>query len=479
MEKSKTKIRQILCWCKKRKTLLAFLAVMLFLSVSAAVIAYTKTAWPEAEDNHVIVRMTDPNGAEIARMAIKAKTTWKTSYGNKTKENFNAQKLTINLSKISSSGNIKLLNPSAVKAKKSDGIEFSVQYYVPAHIYRSGGTSTKRGNGHFHITNDSAFGHSPTDRWFTVKYQVHLSNFGMVWNSKNERQKGVMHTIITKRNSYTVKFGDMKTVSVACGGSTTAPTPNFWAYHKFNGWKCGNETVAAGGTTSVCGANKTFTAQWEDYYYNINYDSNGGGQATKTQKIDRNESKAELMDDIFARPHYELTGWNTKPDGTGTPYPLGGTVNHLTTTNKGTVTLYAQWRLLTHTVKFDGNGATSGQMADQFIDEGDPQELRTNAFKRKGYYFCGWSTKRDGAAEYRDEETFTAVPNTGGQTTTLYAVWSRDGSFQVDNVTDDTSMFEGCDNLVGGNGTTYDYSHIDSKEANIDIPSDRGYFTAK
>ena len=80
---------------------------------------------------------------------------------------------------------------------------------------------------------------------------------------------------------------------------------------------------------------------------------------------------------------------------------------------------------------------------------------------------------------YRDEETFTAVPNTGGQTTTLYAVWSRDGSFQVDNVTDDTSMFEGCDNLVGGNGTTYDYSHIDSKEANIDIPSDRGYFTAK
>lgn len=117
MEKSKTKIRQILCWCKKRKTLLAFLAVMLFLSVSAAVIAYTKTAWPEAEDNHVIVRMTDPNGAEIARMAIKAKTTWKTSYGNKTKENFNAQKLTINLSKISSSGNIKLLNSSAVKKK--------------------------------------------------------------------------------------------------------------------------------------------------------------------------------------------------------------------------------------------------------------------------------------------------------------------------------------------------------------------------
>ena len=187
----------------------------------------------------------------------------------------------------------------------------------------------------------------------------------------------------------------------------------------------------------------------------------------------------ELYDDVFSRTHYEFTGWNTNAGGTGTNYALGSTVNHLTTTNKATVNLYAQWRYLTHTIKFDGNGATSGSMTDQTIDEGDPQELRVNAFKRKGYYFCGWSTQKDGGAEYRDEGTFAPAKNTGGQTTTLYAVWSRDGSFQVDNVIDDTSMFEGCDTLEGGNGTKYDYNHSDSKEANIDIPSDRGYFTAK
>lgn len=480
MEKIRIKIRQIFSWCKKRKTLIAFLAVMLFLSASAAVMAYTKTAWPQADDNHVIVRMTDPNGAEIARMDIKGKTTWKSSYGDKTKENFNAQKLTINLSKISSSGNIELLDSSAVKAKNSDGIEFKVKYYVPAHIYRSGGTSNKRGNGHFHITDGSKFGHSPTDRWFTVTYQVNLSNFGMVWNSNNERQQGVMHTITTKRDYCVVSF-DSQQHTVWCCESVTAPNPGSVPYQRFKGWVYGNETVQAGGSVKYNGKGtvRTFTAQWEDYYYNIDYNSNGSGQATQKKKIDRNEAKAELMDDIFSRPHYELTGWNTRADGKGTSYPLGGEVNHLTSTTGSTVTLYAQWRLLTHTVKFDGNGATSGKMDAQYIDEGDPQELRTNAFKRKGYYFCGWSTKKDGGAEYRDEETFTAAQNTGGQTTTLYAVWSRDGSFQVDNVTDDTSMFEGCDNLVGGNGTTYDYSHIDSKEANIDIPSDRGYFTAK
>ena len=487
MEKSKTKIRQILCWCKKRKTLLAFLAVMLFLSVSAAVIAYTQTAWPHGGDRHVFCIIDGPSG----RGEIKIKAycnTWNNKKEDKTKEVFKSTSRQIALSNAGSSGApyYPQLLDTVVDTEKEDPkknggysiITFKIRWTIPAHDHFWYHGNDKNIVGRFWLNNSShsaSIPHMSNVRTYDATYIVNLSNFGMV---RNQIPGAVSH-IHLARNSYTVKFGDMKTVSVACGGSTTAPTPNFWAYHKFNGWKCGNETVGAGGTTSVCGANKTFTAQWSDYYYNINYNSNGGGQATKTQKIDRNEAKAELMDDIFARTHYELTGWNTKPDGTGTSYPLGSTVNHLTTANTSTVTLYAQWRLLTHTVKFDGNGATSGQMADQFIDEGDSQELRANAFKRKGYYFCGWSTKRDGAAEYRDEETFTAVPNTGGQTTTLYAVWSRDGSFQVDNVTDDTSMFEGCDNLVGGNGTTYDYSHIDSKEANIDIPSDRGYFTAK
>lgn len=43
----------------------------------------------------------------------------------------------------------------------------------------------------------------------------------------------------------------------------------------------------------------------------------------------------------------------------------------------------------------------------------------------------------------------------------------------------DAHMFEGCTNLVGGNGTTYDSNHINKEYARIDASGTPGYFTAK
>ena len=41
-----------------------------------------------------------------------------------------------------------------------------------------------------------------------------------------------------------------------------------------------------------------------------------------------------------------------------------------------------------------------------------------------------------------------------------------------------TDMFTGCTSLVGGNGTTYDASHVDASYAHIDVADNPGYFTA-
>ena len=47
-------------------------------------------------------------------------------------------------------------------------------------------------------------------------------------------------------------------------------------------------------------------------------------------------------------------------------------------------------------------------------------------------------------------------------------------------VTDSEDMFESCDNLVGGQGTTYDADHVDASYAHIDEgTSNPGYFTAE
>ena len=57
-----------------------------------------------------------------------------------------------------------------------------------------------------------------------------------------------------------------------------------------------------------------------------------------------------------------------------------------------------------------------------------------------------------------------------GLTTIIAGDWSA-------SVTS-TNMFNGCTSLVGGNGTTYNSSHIDATYAHIDVADNPGYFTA-
>ena len=59
--------------------------------------------------------------------------------------------------------------------------------------------------------------------------------------------------------------------------------------------------------------------------------------------------------------------------------------------------------------------------------------------------------------------------------TTIYA----SDNFVTNQVEDSTRMFSGCSKLIGGNGTTYNFSHINKEYAIIDTPETPGYFTSK
>ena len=50
--------------------------------------------------------------------------------------------------------------------------------------------------------------------------------------------------------------------------------------------------------------------------------------------------EAMVLKNMFTRPGYEFTGWNTEKNGTGTPYAAGSAI----TIKNTNVTLYAQWR---------------------------------------------------------------------------------------------------------------------------------------
>lgn len=63
------------------------------------------------------------------------------------------------------------------------------------------------------------------------------------------------------------------------------------------------------------------------------------------------------------------------------------------------------------------------------------------------------------------------------QLKTIYA----SSSFVTDSVTDGSFMFEGCNSIVGGNGTRFSSVHIDEEYARVDDPNNGtpGYFTDK
>ncbi|MBQ3137686.1 MAG: S8 family serine peptidase [Clostridia bacterium] len=77
----------------------------------------------------------------------------------------------------------------------------------------------------------------------------------------------------------------------------------------------------------------------------------------------------------------------------------------------------------TYTVVFNGNGATSGKMANQRLPYRDYKALSENEYKKTGYKFIGWSTKKgSNTIAYADKEKVDKLAY-NGKSVTLYAIW--------------------------------------------------------
>lgn len=82
---------------------------------------------------------------------------------------------------------------------------------------------------------------------------------------------------------------------------------------------------------------ESLEAVWSDSYNSVTFDANNGSGTMKSIKIIKDKS-SRLKYNLFERPGYTFTGWNTKADGTGTSYTNGQKIS-LTED----ITLYAQW----------------------------------------------------------------------------------------------------------------------------------------
>lgn len=237
-----------------------------------------------------------------------------------------------------------------------------------------------------------------------------------------------------KIQTYTIRFngnggtGAMADQIINRGAGVDLAANTFTREHsEFAGWNTkpdGTGTAYSAGENvkDLTAANSIITlyAQWKNLSYTITYDANGGSGSMTDQVVSQGTS-VNVAANKFTRENYDFTGWNTSADGSGTSYSAGESVKDLEGSGK-TVTLYAQWKAQTYTIRFEANGGM-GVMDDQTVGRGDTATLAPNEFTREFYKFKGWNTKPDGSGEnYSSEEEIRDLAG-AGQTVTLYAQW--------------------------------------------------------
>ena len=127
---------------------------------------------------------------------------------------------------------------------------------------------------------------------------------------------------------------------------------------------------------------------------------------------------------------YYFIGWNTAQDGSGTSYTDGQSVTDLTAAGN-TITLYAQWNdcpneNICYFPNVTNPTDIEGEMGHQPILGTDTSiDLWAPNYKRSGYGFIAWNTKKDGTGtNYGPNQTLEL---TAGQYTNnrlkLYAKW--------------------------------------------------------
>lgn len=78
-------------------------------------------------------------------------------------------------------------------------------------------------------------------------------------------------------------------------------------------------------------------------------------------------------------------------------------------------------------VGFKANGGT-GKMSKQTIKRNKTKALKKNAFKRTGYKFVGWNTKKDGSGKWFKNRQKVKNIAKAGKTIRLYAQWKKRAS---------------------------------------------------
>lgn len=212
---------------------------------------------------------------------------------------------------------------------------------------------------------------------------------------------------------------------------------------------------------------KTVYALWAinpTLSYNVNTPAGSNAPGTPaSQTVPYNTAAADksgwAAGDTGKIPGYRFDGWYTAPNG-GNKYDFN-------TPLTGNVTVYAHWIGNGYTVRFTGNGATSGSTPDQAFQYNIGQNLHRNGFVRDGYTFTGWK-RADNQQAYGDGQWVNNLTTQPNGIVTMVAQWSANEAhirYNPNPPAGKTTGGQGTPNwdghtgdtpAIGGNGWTID-----------------------
>ena len=204
--------------------------------------------------------------------------------------------------------------------------------------------------------------------------------------------------------------------------------------------------------SSTQGAKITLYAQWRVNVLTIRYHLNGGtsvsgnsyfssGNPCRTENWGYTSSSQYGLTNYDDTKRVARTGYlantyyNTKANGSGnnldhdsltTTKQIATAAGVLTNLENGdtTIDIYMIWTPITYTIKYNGNGNTSGSTANSSHTYDQAKALTANGFVKTGYTFAGWATSKTGAVVYTNKQSVKNLSSTQGDTVTLYAKWT-------------------------------------------------------
>lgn len=240
---------------------------------------------------------------------------------------------------------------------------------------------------------------------FTVKinaswetyYSGAKTNYGMTASSGGG--SATINTFGVKASSGSGSFTGTYSIS-GNGASSKTITVTFRNFNSDNG---NSATKSVSFSVSV--------PAWTSY--TISYNANGGSGAPGKQTKWKDQTLT-LSTTKPTRTGYTFLGWSTSASATTATYSAGGSY----TANAG-ITLYAVWKAITYTIKYNANGG-SGAPGNQTKTYGKTLTLSTTKPTRTNYNFKGWGTSASATTvTYSPGGSYTA-----NAAATLYAIWT-------------------------------------------------------